>query len=218
VDMQYSSMPPTPSTVLIPNAYAGGRRSVHGSAGKSIVHTYSILHAYCTHTARTLHAHCTHTARILHAYCTHTARILHAHCTHAARILHTLDSSHDLYTGPQLHTHNYAGGEGDLGPLGMALFFATYEYNTLSKAIGLPEFALSPAERSRVNSTSVVPSTRSTRGKRTASSGTASSRTGSSPRRLVGSPVGVTTARGRAQAAAKQLTRTRTRAVVTGTR
>jgi hypothetical protein len=56
----------------------------------------------------------------------------------------------DLYTDPQLHTHNYHGGEGDLGPLGMALFFATYSYNSLSKSLRLPEFDLAPEERRRL--------------------------------------------------------------------
>ena len=56
----------------------------------------------------------------------------------------------NLWTDPQIHS--LAGddyGDGNLGVGGMALFFSTSRYGPVAKSLGLPLFALSPAEQAR---------------------------------------------------------------------
>ena len=58
----------------------------------------------------------------------------------------------NLWTDPQIHS--LAGddyGDGNLGVGGMALFFSTSRYGPVGRALGLPLFALSPAEQARID-------------------------------------------------------------------
>ena len=58
----------------------------------------------------------------------------------------------NLWTDPQIHS--LAGddyGDGNLGVGGMALFFSTSRYGPVARALGLPLFALSPAEQARID-------------------------------------------------------------------
>ena len=57
----------------------------------------------------------------------------------------------NLWTDPQIHS--LAGddyGDGNLGVGGMALFFSTSRYGPVARSLGLPLFALSPAEQAVV--------------------------------------------------------------------
>ena len=58
----------------------------------------------------------------------------------------------NLWTDPQIHS--LAGddyGDGNLGVGGMALFFSTSRYGPVARSLGLPLFALSPAEQARID-------------------------------------------------------------------
>jgi hypothetical protein len=59
----------------------------------------------------------------------------------------------DVYTDPQIHTSSGSleYGEGNLGVSGMALFFSTSAYDALCRKLKLPNFAISPAEKARID-------------------------------------------------------------------
>ena len=57
----------------------------------------------------------------------------------------------DIYTDPQIHSVDSAAfGKGNLSVGGMALFFSTAHYDNLCKQLRLPDFALSPVEKNRI--------------------------------------------------------------------
>ncbi|KAJ8612104.1 hypothetical protein CTAYLR_002450 [Chrysophaeum taylorii] len=83
----------------------------------------------------------------------------------------------DLYTDPQVHCRSQRFGTGDLGRRGMAFFFQSYDgsRNPLYKALGVPQFRLSPAEKRRAANAE----SRITQAKRKAREGESLGRTGS---------------------------------------
>ncbi|KAJ8363831.1 hypothetical protein SKAU_G00126620 [Synaphobranchus kaupii] len=61
----------------------------------------------------------------------------------------------DLYTDPQIHTHNGTDfGDGNLGIRGMALFFHSHLCNSICKSMGLTPFDISSAEKAQLDCTS----------------------------------------------------------------
>ncbi|KAJ8246351.1 hypothetical protein GJAV_G00266760 [Gymnothorax javanicus] len=61
----------------------------------------------------------------------------------------------DLYTDPQIHTHDGTDfGDGNLGMRGMALFFHSHLCNSICESMGLTPFDISPAEKAQLDCTS----------------------------------------------------------------
>jgi len=78
-----------------------------------------------------------------------TPQVLSAFSFYASqgqRLVADIQGVGDLYTDPQVLSHDYRFGEGDLGPRGMALFFCSFRHSTLSDALGIPNFPLSRNE------------------------------------------------------------------------